>query len=66
MNKKYYVEVKRFFWSRCRIDNNTVINTKGSELKYYLKKRSFFGDKLIKIYTDCEQALNECLKLNRE
>lgn len=67
MNKKYYVEVIRVFWSRSRIDNNNVvINTNGSQLKYYLKKRSLFGDKTLEIYNDSDSALNECMKLNRE
>lgn len=67
MNKKYYVEVIRVFWSRSRIDNNNVvINTNGSQLKYYLKKRCLFGDKTLEIYNDSDSALNECMKLNRE
>lgn len=67
MNKKYYVEVIRVFWSRSKIDNNNVvINTNGSQLKYYLKKRRLFGDKILGIYNDSDSALNECMKLNKE
>ena len=67
MNKKYYVEVIRVFWYSSRIDNNNnVINTNGSQLKYYLKKRRLFGDKILGIYNDSDSALNECMKLNKE
>lgn len=68
MKNKYYVEVIRIFWSRSRFDeNNVVINTKGSQLRYYLKKRCIFSrDKILEIYNDVDSALNECIKLNRE